>query len=126
MKRGYTFEDQGEVKLGLYTFTVKSLIRETKNELAAILIITKSDASGKTYYVCLPINNKDLFVRYSNDINAWDEALTTTYCFVVSGYLSSMASATYEIAEIQQIKALPLPPAILWASSKPPGIDERL
>lgn len=97
MKKGYSFQDMGEVRHGNYTFTVKGLLRETKNELAAMLIITKSDVSGRFYYICLPINNKDLFAKYFADINAWDEALTTSYCFVVSAYMSSMTSAAFEL-----------------------------
>ena len=98
MKKGYAFQDMGdEIEQGYYTFTIKGLIRETKNELAAILIITKSSVSGRVYYVCLPVNNPDLFARYCKDIDAWDEALTTSYCYVVSAYLSSMTSSAFEL-----------------------------
>ena len=98
MKKGYVLQDfGGEIKQGYYTFHVKGLMREAKNELAALLIITKSEVSGRVYYVCLPINNQDLFARYFADINAWDEALTTSYCYVVSAYLSSMTSTALEL-----------------------------
>lgn len=97
MKKGYTFQDMGEIKQGSYSFKIKGLMREAKNELAAMLIITKSDVSGRVYYVCLPINNPDLFARYFSDINAWDESLTTSYCYVVSAYLSSTMVAALEL-----------------------------
>lgn len=97
MKKGYVLEEWGDVKNGNYTFTIKGLIRETKNELSAMLVITKSDVSGRVYYTCLPINNPDLFTRYYNDINSWDESLTTSYCYVVSAYLSSAMSAMHEL-----------------------------
>lgn len=37
------------------------------------------------------------FERYFADINAWDEALTTSYCSVVSKYLSSFLVAALEL-----------------------------
>jgi hypothetical protein len=86
----------GEVTQGSYSFQFKGLVRETKNELAGILVVTKSSISGKVYYLCIPIKNPDLMSRYYNEVNAWDEALTTAYCNVISGHLSSMTSAVFE------------------------------
>ncbi len=97
MKKGYAFIDHGEVKQGYYTFQFKNLLREEKNELAGILVITKSEISGKSYYICIPINNTELLGRYYNDINAWDESLTTAYCYVISAYLGTITSAAFEL-----------------------------
>jgi hypothetical protein len=97
MKKGYNFQDMGEVNQGSYNFNFQGLIRETKNELAAILVITKSQVSGRVYYICIPVNNPDLLGRYLTDITAWDESLTTSYCYVVSAYLGSMTSHAFEL-----------------------------
>lgn len=96
MKKGYILQDMGDVKQGSYSFAMKVLIREAKEELAGILVVTKSDISGKTYYVCIPINNPDLYSRYYADINGWDESLTTAYCYVVSAYFASVMSSAFE------------------------------
>ncbi|MCK7541682.1 MAG: hypothetical protein MZV63_67745 [Marinilabiliales bacterium] len=42
MKRGYLMQEMGSVKDGPYSFDFKSLIREEKNELAAVLVIIRS------------------------------------------------------------------------------------
>lgn len=102
MKKGYTFIDMGEVKQGLYTFQFKNLLRVEKNELAGMLVITKSEVSGKSYYICIPINNAELLSRYYNDINVWDESLTTAYCYVISAYLASVTSAAFELEKARK------------------------
>jgi hypothetical protein len=97
MKKGYVFEDMGSVNYSNYSFELKGLIRETKKELAGILVVTKSNISGKTYYVCIPVNNAELFNKYFADINAWDESLTTAYCYVVSAYFGQITAAAFEM-----------------------------
>jgi hypothetical protein len=97
MKKGYSFQDMGQVKHGSYSFDIKGLIRDAKKELAGLLVVTKSDISGKSYYVCIPINNAELFAKYYADINAWDEALTTSYCYVVSAYFGQITASAFEM-----------------------------
>jgi hypothetical protein len=104
MKRGYVFHDMGVMKQGNHTFTIKGLMRESKNELAAMFFITKSNLTGKVYYTCLPIGNPELFARYSNEVSAWDESQTTSYCHVVSAYMSSMALIALELEKQQKNK----------------------
>jgi hypothetical protein len=97
MKKGYVLQDMGEVKRSSYEFAFKGLVREQKNELAAILAIVKSSVSGKSYYVAIPIGNSDLMERYWKDIDYWDENLTTNYCLVISAYMSSVMSTAFEL-----------------------------
>jgi hypothetical protein len=97
MKKGYIFQEFGEVKQSSYSFNFKILIREAKKEVAGILVITKSEVSGNTYYVAIPVNNKDLMPRYYSTINAWDESLTTVYCYVISSYFANLTSAAMEL-----------------------------
>ncbi|MBY0436381.1 MAG: hypothetical protein K2U26_19980 [Cyclobacteriaceae bacterium] len=97
MKKGYSLLDIGQVNQGSYNFDIKRLIRDVKKEVAGILIIVKSDISKKTYYVCIPIENYELFQKYFSEINAWDESLTTAYCYVISGFYSQINSRAYEL-----------------------------
>jgi hypothetical protein len=97
MKKGYLFQDFGEVKHSSYSFDFKLLIREAKKEVAGILVITKSEVWGHTYYVAIPVNNTELMAKYYSTINGWDEALTTSYCYVVSSYMANLTSAAMEL-----------------------------
>jgi len=102
MKKGYTFIDIGQVKQGSYSFDIKGLIREAKKEVAGILVVAKSGISGRTYYVCIPINNYELFGKYYNDINAWDEAMTTAYCYVISAYYGETTAGIFELEKAKK------------------------
>jgi hypothetical protein len=97
MKKGYVFQDFGEVKQSSYSFNFKLLMRETKREVAGILVITKSEVSGNTYYVAIPIKNSDLMPKYYAVINGWDESLTTVYCYVISSYFANLTAAVGEL-----------------------------
>lgn len=97
MKKGYIFENFGEVKQTNYSFTFKLLIREAEKEVAGILVVTKSEISGNTYYVAIPVNNKDLMSKYYAVLSSWDESLTTVYCYVISGYFATLTSTAMEL-----------------------------
>jgi len=96
MKKGYTIDDATVVRRNSYTFDIKFLMREKNNEMAAILIIAKSETWGNIYYICLPINNPDLVNKYYASIAAWDKALLLEYSLVTSSMFSSMSSALNE------------------------------
>ncbi len=90
MKKGYHFTDMFERKQGNYLFTGKYLVRESANEVAAIMVIAKSDVSRKTYYICIPYNNEQLVSRYWADLSAWDKPITTAYTQVLTLYLGGL------------------------------------
>lgn len=96
MKKGYTIVDASVVRRSSYTFDIKFLMREKNNEMAGILIITKSETWGNTYYICLPINNPDLINKYYASIAAWDKSLLLEYTLVTSSMFASMSSAVNE------------------------------
>jgi hypothetical protein len=102
MKKGYKFQDEGTVSRGKCDFQFKLLIREVKNEIAGYLVIVHSRNTGRTYYVCIPINNKDLLERYYNDIYLWDQVMLGHYNCVISGFLGSITSTANELEK--QIK----------------------
>ncbi len=88
MKKGYSFKDMGEHKIGNYVFNVKKLIRENQRELAGTLIISHGEISGKTYYTAIPVNNAELMKLYGAEVGKWDSGLTGAYCYLISAYLS--------------------------------------
>jgi hypothetical protein len=77
--------------LGGYDFTAKTLIREQKNEAAAILIIVNSKVSQKDYYVCIPFDNPELFQRYWGDLSLWEKPMLLAYTEIVTLYLGAYA-----------------------------------
>jgi hypothetical protein len=96
MKKGYSFKDIGTLQQGNYTFTFKGLLRETTNEIAAELIIVKSLAWNKTYYICIPHGNDNLANRYASDIGSWDVPLTKAYCQILSLAWGASSANMYE------------------------------
>jgi hypothetical protein len=88
MKKGYSFEDMGEHKIGNYVFTVKKLVRENERQLAGTMIISLAEISGKTYYTAIPVNNAELMKLYGAEVGKWDSGLTGAYCYLISAYLS--------------------------------------
>lgn len=84
MKKGYQFAPILTEEIGNYTFSLSSLLRIDKNQVAAILVRTKSNVSGTTYYHCIPHGNSDLISRYYNDIKNWDESILEAYSLLIS------------------------------------------
>lgn len=96
MKNNYKFEEFGQVKEDRYEFEFKLLIRDEQNEIAAILVIIKSEVSGSTYYLCIPQNNKELTKRYDRVIDLLDEPISKSYLKVLSRYLSTLSHIEYQ------------------------------
>lgn len=97
MKKGYKFSDSEVIPMGNYSFELKSLIREAKNELAGILIISKSKISGNTYYVAIPLGNQDLMNRYYSVLDSWDSSILSAYSYVISAYFAAALNQAHEL-----------------------------
>lgn len=97
MKKGYKFQELGEEAIGDYEFTIMCLIRTSSNEVAALLIKTKSENSGKTYYFCIPHDNSDLSERYFKDLSGWDYGITKAYSYFLSTKLGDIVAVANEI-----------------------------
>ena len=97
MKKGYVFENLFDVKDGNYSFTAKLLLREQKKEVAAIMIITKSAISGRTYYHCLPHDNNQLLNAYFSDLGDWDKSLLFSFTKVMTGNFGSLVPESVEM-----------------------------
>ncbi len=97
MKKGYVMEDTSPIIRGNYEFTVKFLKRESTNQLAGVLIVAKSNVSGNSYYMGLPINNSELLTRYYSNLSQWDRAMLLEYTFVTSSLFAHMSGGYYEL-----------------------------
>jgi hypothetical protein len=100
MKKGYILQEVGNVSRGKCDFQFKLLIREAKNEIAAYLVVAHSRNTGRTNYVCIPINNNELLEKYYNDISLWDQVMLGHYSYIVSSILGSMTSSLNELEKI--------------------------
>lgn len=97
MKRGYLMQEMGNVKDGSYSYDFKSLIREEKNELAAVLIVIRSATLQSPYCLCIPQNNPDLMRRYFDDLNTLDSAMLHSYTRVLSAYFGQTLHKKFEL-----------------------------
>jgi hypothetical protein len=52
------------------------------------MVFVNSKAWGNKYYLCIPINNPDLMLRYYQSIGTWDQGLSNAYAKLTSGYMA--------------------------------------
>jgi YHS domain-containing protein len=97
MKKGYSIGDMSQKTIGDYTFTINCLIRTDKKEIAALMIITKSKLSGKTYYFCIPHGNEELKKKYQQDLYSWDYSIMKAYTFFISTEFSEIVTIAYNL-----------------------------
>jgi hypothetical protein len=84
MKSNYSFDNLGTLYVGDYSFGFQILLRTQENEMAGILIIAKSNVSGKLYYLGSPFNSPNLKLYFERDIENWDESMTTAFAQAMS------------------------------------------
>lgn len=101
-KKGYHFNDLFEKQFGNYNFTAKILIREQKNEAAAILVIINSKISQKDYYVCIPYENPELLQRYWTEIGNWEKSLLLSYTQIMTIYLGGYTMMNRDLEKKKQ------------------------
>ncbi len=89
MKKGYKLDDLGNKKVGVYNFDLKSLVRDSSKEVAAILVIAHSPYSGKDYYLCIPHGNFELINKYWESLNEWDRQILLAYSQFISTVLGT-------------------------------------
>jgi hypothetical protein len=65
-------------------------IRVDSKEVAGIIIVAKSDISGKTYYLAIPQQNETLTKLYQTDVETWDRPMSLAYAQIVSVYLGNV------------------------------------
>lgn len=71
MKKGYKIEPPFEktaLKGNFSTISYSILIREETKKLAAIILkVVPNNAPNRIKYLCIPVNNRELFERYYTD-----------------------------------------------------------
>jgi len=97
MKKGYSFNNMLERELGAYTFNIKSLIRDSSHQVAALLVIVHSSVSGKDYYVCLPHHNQELTNKYWAVMNTWDRPILIAYSQVIGLLFGTDFAVMYQL-----------------------------
>jgi hypothetical protein len=97
MKKGYHLKDMATIRQSNYEFALKMLIRESTNEIGGILVITKSLAWNKVYYMCIPHGNQSLTNRYWADLNAWDRAISIAYGEIMSLLAGDLMNVAYNM-----------------------------
>lgn len=97
MKKGYHFENLFEKSDGAYSFNAKLFIRDDKKEVAAILIVAKSNAWGNIYYHCIPHDNETLLKAYWSDLGAWDKPMLFAFTKVMTGFYGALIPSVVEM-----------------------------
>ncbi|MEN9686752.1 MAG: hypothetical protein RLZZ28_2538 [Bacteroidota bacterium] len=100
MKKGYHFESLFDKTEGNYSFDAKLFIRDDKKEVAAILIVAKSNAWGNVYYHCIPHDNERLLNAYWSDLAAWDRPMLFSFAKVMTSYHGSLIPAINEMQKL--------------------------
>ena len=94
IKKGYLMKPLGQAyQMNGFSFEFNAFVREASDELCAILVIAKSQGSGKTYDLCIPMNNADLFNRYRLALDALDGNFNREYAKICS-YLMAVSFET--------------------------------
>jgi hypothetical protein len=84
LKSGYKLKNILSRKVSNYRFEFYSFKRTSTEEVAAILLIAKSNVSGSKYYYCIPVNNIELLYRFYDEISLLDESMTTAICVALA------------------------------------------
>ena len=97
MKQGYSFSNLDDINIQGYKYSIKCLIRTAEQEVAALMVIATSPVSGKTYYLCIPHGDKELYQSYYNELASWDLGITKPYAYFMSTELSRMTAKVIEL-----------------------------
>jgi len=97
LKLGYRLDPmEDEIIIATYTFTFSSFVKLDEKALAAVLVVVKSKQllgnSYNSYYLCIPINNRELNDRYLQSITSWDGPISRAYAYVSSVLFANLAT----------------------------------
>lgn len=81
MLEGYEFQPLIEETKDVFNFNIKRFVFKSTGETKAIFVkITKIKKNeDKVRYLCLPINNPDLFSKYESDVYKLGSSMWYTY-----------------------------------------------
>ncbi len=90
MKKGYSIQNYITAGEGNYAFSIKIFFREQKKEVAALIIIAKSNVSGNVYYHCIPHDNDQLMSSYWSDLSDWDKPMLLSFTKIMMNYFGAL------------------------------------
>lgn len=76
---GYELENFRVMNVSNYTFTVKYLKEKSTQKTKAVSVVIDSNVTGNKYYVCIPVRNSDLVLKYTSYVNQFDLPLSKSY-----------------------------------------------
>jgi hypothetical protein len=100
---GYELLEGGKVSLGdQYIFNFSNLIEKSTGNLKGISVVVLSGISKNTYYLCIPINNKGLFLEYQKKTNAFVIELSHAYNTAMTMQYSGLAQRYSERNKVKE------------------------
>lgn len=100
---GYALIESGsEIQMKSFKISTSLFVRTKTNTICAGLIIVKSDYSGKTYYLCVPINNWELTEKFYRELDALDGNLNRELAKVTSAFYVTSMFAAYEVTKTKK------------------------
>ena len=88
LKKGYGFREVASHNELNYKFSFNQFVRTGTNEVCAILVYANSKLWGNSYYICIPLNNSDLYSLYVANLKTWDKEILIAYSTALSSYIN--------------------------------------
>lgn len=88
MKKGYGFREVSSYNEKNYSFSFYQFVRTGTNEVCATMVSATSKLWGNQYYLCIPLNNSDLYSAYIQNLKLWDKEILVAYSTALSSYLN--------------------------------------
>lgn len=88
LKKGYELQDLYFHNEVLYDFDFKMFNDSVTKKSKAVLVVAHSKTWGNWYYLCIPLDNPELYKRYEKELSSWDSAILSSYSSALSKILS--------------------------------------
>lgn len=93
LKQGYELQDLYFHNEVLYDFYFKLFNDSSTKKTKALLVVAHSKTWGNWYYLCIPLDNTELYKRYEKELNSWDSAILSSYSSALSKILAVSLTA---------------------------------
>lgn len=94
LKQGYELQELYLYSDSLYDFDFQIFVELKTKKTKGVLVSATSKLWGNKYYLCIPIDNKQLEQRYYDYLTTWDRDILKTYSFALTQILSKSLSAS--------------------------------
>lgn len=91
---GYLLQNCMNQKISNYNFDIKFLVDKNTDKLKALSVVIKSDVTGKTHYICVPIKNQVLTEKYWQLLSLFDLQMSKSYAYAMSVLYTETMSST--------------------------------